>query len=247
MTGLEENIDAHQHFWSLDRGDYHWLTLDMALLYRDFGPAELAPFLQRHGIGGTVLVQAAATVAETEYMLAIAAEDGFRQGRRRLDRFRIDHRPGRDRPAGRASEAQGLPADDPGHPGSRMDAARRGRAGDRPSAASGPQLRCSGEAPPSGASAALPAALSRTRASSSTMAPSPISPAASSRIGPARCARSRATTMSIARSRAWSPRRRPIGSRATCTRYLDLLLEAFGPDPADVGQRLAGGGSGRRL
>ena len=80
MTGLEENIDAHQHFWSLDRGDYHWLTLDMALLYRDFGPAELAPFLQRHGIGGTVLVQAAATVAETEYMLAIAAETDFVKG-----------------------------------------------------------------------------------------------------------------------------------------------------------------------
>jgi L-fuconolactonase len=80
MTGLEENIDAHQHFWSLDRGDYHWLTLDMALLYRDFGPAELAPFLQRHGIGGTVLVQAAATVAETEYMLAIAAATDFVKG-----------------------------------------------------------------------------------------------------------------------------------------------------------------------
>ena len=99
MTGLEENIDAHQHFWSLERGDYHWLSLDMALLYRDFGPAELAPFLQRHGIGGTVLVQAAATVAETEYMLAIAAEDGFRQGRRRLDRFR-NRPPARPRSTG---------------------------------------------------------------------------------------------------------------------------------------------------
>jgi len=80
MPGLEENIDAHQHFWRLDRGDYHWLTLDMALLCRDFGPAELAPFLSRHGIGGTVLVQAAATVAETEYMLAVAAETAFVKG-----------------------------------------------------------------------------------------------------------------------------------------------------------------------
>src|SRR4029077_1235772 len=80
MTGLEPNIDAHQHFWSLDRGDYHWLTLDMALLYRDFGAAELGLFLQRHDIGRTVLVQAAATVAETEYMLAIAAKTDFVKG-----------------------------------------------------------------------------------------------------------------------------------------------------------------------
>ena len=73
-------IDSHQHFWRLDRGDYGWLTPDLALLYRDFGPEDLAPLLKRHRIGGTVLVQAAPTVAETEHMLAIAAETAFVQG-----------------------------------------------------------------------------------------------------------------------------------------------------------------------
>jgi len=66
-------VDSHQHFWRLDRGDYDWLTSALAPIYRDFGPADLAPLLKKHGIGATVLVQAAATVAETEYMLQVAA------------------------------------------------------------------------------------------------------------------------------------------------------------------------------
>jgi len=66
-------IDAHQHFWRLDRGDYGWLTASLAPIYRDFGPADLAPLLARHGIDRTVLVQAAPTEAETEYLLGIAS------------------------------------------------------------------------------------------------------------------------------------------------------------------------------
>ena len=51
-------IDAHQHFWQLARGDYDWLTADLATLYRDFLPSDLAPLLRRHGIDGTVVVPA---------------------------------------------------------------------------------------------------------------------------------------------------------------------------------------------
>ena len=64
-------IDAHQHFWQRARGDYDWLSdanADLAPLLRDFMPADLAPTLARHGIGQTVLVQAAATTAETEVL-----------------------------------------------------------------------------------------------------------------------------------------------------------------------------------
>ena len=43
-------------------------------LYRPFGPGDLAPLLEAAGIQGTVLVQAAPTVAETQYMLDIASE-----------------------------------------------------------------------------------------------------------------------------------------------------------------------------
>ncbi|MBI1243857.1 MAG: amidohydrolase family protein [Alphaproteobacteria bacterium] len=68
------NIDAHQHFWRLDRGDYGWLTPAKGPIYRDFGPADLRPILDRHAIARTILVQAAATLTETEYMLGIAAD-----------------------------------------------------------------------------------------------------------------------------------------------------------------------------
>jgi len=65
-------IDAHQHYWEPIRADYHWMTPDEPILYRPYGPADLAPSLDKHGIARTVLVQAAQTVEETEYLLAIA-------------------------------------------------------------------------------------------------------------------------------------------------------------------------------
>lgn len=70
-------IDAHQHFWQLARGDYAWLTPELKVLYRDFMPDDLAPYLSQHGIEGTILVQAAPTVAETEFMLDIADQTPF--------------------------------------------------------------------------------------------------------------------------------------------------------------------------
>jgi L-fuconolactonase len=65
-------VDAHQHFWRLARGDYGWLTPALAPIYRDYGPADLAPLLAEAGIGQTVLVQAAPTEAETDYLLDLA-------------------------------------------------------------------------------------------------------------------------------------------------------------------------------
>jgi len=65
-------IDAHQHYWETTRGDYDWMPPDDPVLTRRYMPADLAPSLQKHGISRTVLVQAAATVEETEYMLGLA-------------------------------------------------------------------------------------------------------------------------------------------------------------------------------
>lgn len=65
-------IDAHQHYWNPARGDYFWMPPDHPVLARPYGPGDLTPMLDRHGISGTVLVQAADTIAETEYMLGIA-------------------------------------------------------------------------------------------------------------------------------------------------------------------------------
>jgi L-fuconolactonase len=73
-------IDAHQHFWRLDRGDYGWLTPALGVIHRDFMPDDLAPLLKRARIDGTVLVQAAPTNAETDFMLALAEHHGFIEG-----------------------------------------------------------------------------------------------------------------------------------------------------------------------
>lgn len=73
-------IDAHQHFWALARGDYGWLTPELSGIYRDFAPKDLKPFLTAAEIGGTVLVQAAPTLAETEYMLSLAEQTPFIKG-----------------------------------------------------------------------------------------------------------------------------------------------------------------------
>jgi L-fuconolactonase len=73
-------IDAHQHFWRPARGDYGWLTPDLPTLYRDFMPTALAPILGQQKIDGTILVQAAPTVAETEFLLEIADETPFVYG-----------------------------------------------------------------------------------------------------------------------------------------------------------------------
>lgn len=70
-------IDAHQHFWSLDRKDYGWLQPDMETLYRDYLPEDLEPLLVSCGVAGTVLVQAAASEEETLFLLDIAASNAF--------------------------------------------------------------------------------------------------------------------------------------------------------------------------
>ncbi len=73
-------IDSHQHFWTPGRGDHDWMPQDNPILNRVYLPADLAPVLKAEGIDGTVLVQAAATVNETEYMLGLADASGFVRG-----------------------------------------------------------------------------------------------------------------------------------------------------------------------
>lgn len=68
-------IDSHHHLWTIQRGDYDWLTPDLGSIYRDFTMSDLAPHLKMSGIGRTIVVQAAPTIAETEFLLETAAHD----------------------------------------------------------------------------------------------------------------------------------------------------------------------------
>ncbi|MBG1233786.1 amidohydrolase family protein [Aestuariivirga litoralis] len=66
-------IDAHQHFWNPARGDYFWMVGEAtAPIAKPILPKDMAGHLAQHDIEKTVLVQAAPTVVETEYMLGIA-------------------------------------------------------------------------------------------------------------------------------------------------------------------------------
>ena len=73
-------IDSHQHFWNPARGDYDWMPKGDPVLDLVYRPSDLTATLAHHQIDGTVLVQAAATVAETEYMLGLADASDFIKG-----------------------------------------------------------------------------------------------------------------------------------------------------------------------
>jgi L-fuconolactonase len=73
-------IDSHQHFWQVARGDYGWMGEHVAPLLRDFMPDDLSPHLARAGIDRTIVVQAAETEAETDFLLDLAARTDFIAG-----------------------------------------------------------------------------------------------------------------------------------------------------------------------
>ncbi len=82
-AAMTARIDSHHHFWRVARGDYGWLRADelaIAPLVRDFLPPNLIGTLKALGITQTVLVQAAPTEAETDFLLELAADHDFIAG-----------------------------------------------------------------------------------------------------------------------------------------------------------------------
>jgi L-fuconolactonase len=73
-------IDAHQHFWRLADRNGAWPPPELAAIYRDFLPPDLAPLLERHGVARTVLVQSMPNEDDTRFMLDLARHDPFIAG-----------------------------------------------------------------------------------------------------------------------------------------------------------------------
>lgn len=73
-------IDSHHHFWKYDPLQYDWIGPDMSVLRRDYLAVALVDEIRQAGIDGVVSVQARQTVAETEWLLATAAEHEFIRG-----------------------------------------------------------------------------------------------------------------------------------------------------------------------
>ena len=70
-------IDAHQHFWQYNPQEYAWIDDSMSALRRDFLPTDLRPELKQSGFNGTIAVQAQQTLAETKWLLDLAAASSF--------------------------------------------------------------------------------------------------------------------------------------------------------------------------
>jgi len=73
-------IDAHHHFWRYSPAEYGWIDDTMAAIQRDFLPEDLAAETAAAGVGGVVSVQACQTLAETEWLLAMASAHPWIRG-----------------------------------------------------------------------------------------------------------------------------------------------------------------------
>ena len=69
-------IDAHFHIWQLSRGDYGWLTPQLGPIYRDVSLDDWRRARRGSGVVAGVLVQAAPTLAETQFLLRLAQPAG---------------------------------------------------------------------------------------------------------------------------------------------------------------------------
>lgn len=66
-------IDAHQHYYQLANFDYSWISPSARELYQDRMPGDIYPQMRAAGVDQVVLVQAAQNVAESRWMLDLAA------------------------------------------------------------------------------------------------------------------------------------------------------------------------------
>ncbi len=73
-------IDTHQHFWKYNPEEYGWIGKSMEVMARDKLPVHLQPLIHEMGIGGTVAVQARQVIEETDALLAMAEAYDFIRG-----------------------------------------------------------------------------------------------------------------------------------------------------------------------
>src|SRR4051795_7119513 len=70
-------IDAHQHFWDLERFAYPWMPAEPSPLRHNFLPVDLGPKLELNRFDGSVAVQATTVAGEAEWLLDLAEHNAF--------------------------------------------------------------------------------------------------------------------------------------------------------------------------
>ena len=73
-------IDTHQHFWRYNPVNHAWINDDMALIRKDFLPADLQPLMAANAVTACIAVQADQTEQETDWLLQLADEHPFITG-----------------------------------------------------------------------------------------------------------------------------------------------------------------------
>jgi L-fuconolactonase len=73
-------VDAHQHFWWLAHRTHVWPDAARERMTHDYTPDMLLPDMRKAGVDGTVLVQVASEIAETDEFLELARKHKFIRG-----------------------------------------------------------------------------------------------------------------------------------------------------------------------
>ena len=73
-------IDSHQHFWKYDSEKHLWIDDEMTVIRRDFLPEHLEKIYAENDIDGCVAVQADQSLEETDFLLELAATHDFVKG-----------------------------------------------------------------------------------------------------------------------------------------------------------------------
>ena len=73
-------IDTHIHIWNFERASYSWLDGNTTILNKTYLIEELEPQLKVAGVTEGILVQAANTEEETQYMLEVADGTSWLKG-----------------------------------------------------------------------------------------------------------------------------------------------------------------------
>ena len=73
-------VDSHHHFWRYGPAEYGWIDERMAAIRRDFLPADLERELGGAGVDAVVSVQARQSIEETRWLLDLATQNPFIAG-----------------------------------------------------------------------------------------------------------------------------------------------------------------------
>jgi L-fuconolactonase len=73
-------VDAHLHLWDLERSDYSWITPELGPLHTTITADRAHGELTAAGVDRAVLVQAEDSVADTGFMLEVAAKHDWVAG-----------------------------------------------------------------------------------------------------------------------------------------------------------------------